>query len=65
MKAKNAAFDLVADIGTAMVFLSDKSKEGMFLINKSYLYLIISLIWNNIRGRLQRTWNSKFGRYNL
>ena len=53
MKAKNAAFDLVADIGTAMVFLSDKSKEGMFLLNK-VTYLIISLIWNNIRGHSQR-----------
>ena len=32
MKAKNAAFDLIADIGTAMVFLNDKSKEGMLYI---------------------------------
>jgi len=30
VKAKNAAFDLISDIGTALVFLSDKSKEGKY-----------------------------------
>lgn len=34
VKAKNAAFDLISDIGTALVFLSDKSKEG---IRSSYI----------------------------
>ena len=32
MKAKSAAFELIVDIGTALVFLSDKPKEGTFPI---------------------------------
>ena len=55
MKAKNAAFDLVADIGTAMVFLSDKSKEGMsfssynsFIVYKAFK--IFTFIFYNVKS---------------